>query len=140
MTPRMRSAATITVGTALLLSLPVGAGAADDGRARSQLTLKGQPLTHFVLIEPMSPFVAVEPGLVSLEAQGGGAQQTDDNGERGGSRRRSVLIGGAVGLGLGIAVGAAPCCNEGNCGCPYTALGGLGGFAFGALIGALLGN
>ena len=85
-------------------------------------------------------FVAFEPGLVSLDAQAGGAQQADDDGERGGSKRKSVLIGGAVGTGVGLYVGAMGCCNEGNCACSSTGLGGLLGLAIGAGIGALFGN
>ena len=68
MTPRKWTAATITVGTVLLISLPVEAVAADDWGAQSQLTVKGQPLSRLVHIDPMAPFVAFEPGLVGLDA------------------------------------------------------------------------
>lgn len=140
MTSRVRTAAAITVGTVLLLSLPVGAAAADKGGAPSQLTWKGQPLSRVVRIDPMAPLVAFEPGPGSFDAQAGDVQQTDDGGDRGGSRRKSVLIGGAAGVGAGLFMGGAACSNEGGWGCPYTGLGGLVGFAIGAGIGAVLGN
>ena len=140
MTSRIRTAATIAVGTVLLLSLPVGAMAADDGGTPFQLTIQEQPLTRLVRIDLLAPFVAFEPGLVVRDAQAGGEEQPDDDGERGGSKRRSVLIGGAVGVGAGVFMGGAACSNEGDWGCPYTGLGGLVGFAIGAGIGALLGN
>ena len=138
MTPRKWTAATIGVEAALLISLPVDAVAADDRGAQSQLTVNGQPLSRLLHIDPITPF-GFEPGLAGLDTAGG-AQQTGDDGEQGGSRRKSVLIGGAIGLGAGLFMGGAACSNGGSWACRYASLGGLGGFAFGALIGALLGN
>ena len=135
MTATLRIAAVLAVGSVLVLGLPSGAVAGDDEAVPSRLTVKGQPLAALVRTEPMAPFVAFEPGYISVGTQAGGAGQTVSGGKKGGNRRKMMLVSGAMGAGAGFLYGFKMCENHV---CPYFGWGGLVGLGAGFGVGAAL--
>lgn len=73
--PRMRIAAAMVVGLVFVFGFQVGTVAADDEAVPSRLTIQGQPLAGLMRTEPMAPFLAFEPALVSVGEQASGAAQ-----------------------------------------------------------------
>ena len=137
--PRMRIAAAMVVGLGLVFGFQVGVVAADDEAVPSRLTIQGQPLAQIVRTEPMAPFVAFDPAVMSVGEQASGAAQAASTAKQsGGNRGKILLISAAAGAGAGIAMGASRCGNEGSASCPITALWGAWGLGVGVGVGALL--
>ena len=135
MTSKVQIAAAPVVGLLLVLGVPIDAMAASDNDAvSSRLTVGGQKLAALLRAEPMMP-VAFEAGFARLEPRGSGESRGQAGSAHRGNRRKSVLIGGAIGGGTGAYMGYAVCANESGRNCPYSALGGLLGAAIGVVIG-----
>ena len=79
----MRITAALVVGVVAVFGFSVEAVAGDDTDIPSRLTLRGQPLDRLVRTEPAAPFVAFDPGLLSLDTQGDVISRSVSGGEQG---------------------------------------------------------
>ena len=131
--PSIRVAVALVVGSALVFGLPVRAAADEDGL--DHLKLGGHPLAALVRTEPMAPFVAFEAGYIDVGAQASDEGRTVNGGKQAKSRRKTILVSGAMGAGAGLLYGFKMCENQV---CPYLGWLGLVGLGAGLGIGAAL--
>lgn len=115
------------------------ASAGEGSAAPFRLTVKGQPLEAAVRITPDAPFILHDGSMVGRDRLVSSKGQSAISGRSRGRRMVMMLIGGAVGAGVGGYLGWEACDRRGGR-CNYAVWGGLAGVGVGAGIGALFGS